>query len=535
MGDLQKRIANLSPERQALLTLLAKRKGLNAPEAGTIPKRKGGGPVPLSFSQQRLWFLDQLMPDSAQYNEPLLALRLTGELDSDALQWTINEIVRRHESLRTVFQDIDGEPVQLINPPAPVPLTLVDLRHLPAGPREAEMRRLALQESQHVFNLARGPLLRFTLIRMDEAEHVILLEIHHIVTDGWSNRILMSEVTELYRAFINGRPSPLPELPVQYADFAVWQKQWLQGEVLENLLAYWKRQLGHNLPVLKLPTDHARPQSQTFNGASQDVLLPQKLCDELKALAQSENATLFMILLAAFMTLLYRYTGQEDMAIGSPVANRSRSETEKLIGFFVNTLVLRADLSGNPKFSDFLSRVREVATGAFSHQDLPFEKLVEVLQPERDLSRQALFQVLFVLHNYPHVNLDIEGRSGAGATAQSSEQMKSLLRISGIEVENDISKFDLALAMSELGEKGLKAQIDYNTDLFEAATITRMLGHFKTLLCSITAQPSTRLNALKIFSDAGSQPEVLKKQQDEESFLMRLKKVKRETVNLKKG
>ncbi len=349
--------------------------------------------LPLSFAQRRLWFLDQLEPESIAY---LIASaqRLHGALDMAVLECSIEELVRRHESLRTTFQLYEDQPVQVIHSAGVFHLPLLDLRGLEQDERVYEARRLAGQEARQPCDLARGPLLRIYLLWLDAEEYVFLSTMHHVITDGWSNDVFGRELTTLYRAFAAGKPSPLPPLPIQYADFAVWQRQWLQGEVLETQLAYWRRQLAE-VPPLELPTDHHRPPVQTFHGGTQSVRLPVALYEELIKLSQQEDVTLFMLLLAAFQVLLARYTGQTDISVGTAIANRLRPELEGLIGFFINTLVLRTDLSGNPSFVDLLRRVREVALGAYTHQDVPFEHLVEVLQPERDLSRSPLFQVSF--------------------------------------------------------------------------------------------------------------------------------------------
>src|SRR4028118_1490901 len=345
---------------------------------------------PASFAQQRLWLLDRLFPGNTFYNVAT-SLRLTGALDIAALEQTFNEIVHRHEALRTTFRMLEGQLVQVIASTLTLPLTLVDLRHLPPTEQEAEIRRLAIQERSRSFNLSQDPLLRVMLLQLDSSEHVLLLNLHHIVSDGWSIGVLIRELGTLYTAYTNNQPSPLPELPIQYADFAHWQREWLQGvgatheSPLQVQLAYWKQQLD-NIPRLNLPTDRTRLGTPTYQGATQFLELPKSLGKKLEALSQHQGVTLFMTLLAAFQTLLYRYTQQTDIVVGSPIANRNRQEIEGLIGFFVNSLVLRTNLSGNPTFLELLGRVREVALGAYAHQDLPFEKLVEELHPERNLS-----------------------------------------------------------------------------------------------------------------------------------------------------
>ena len=345
-----------------------------------IPKLSSRDHVPLSFAQQRLWFLEQVSPGSFNYNEPI-DIRFVGNLNVGALKQSIDEIVRRHEVLRTTFRVIDGQPVQIIASSLNLKLPVIDLRKLPKVDREAEVQRLVREEAQLPFDLTQGPLLRVTLLRIDKNENAILITTHHIVWDGWSIGIFMGELTELYRAFHAGQSSPLPELPIQYADFAIWQRNWLQGEVLERKLNYWKQQIGKNLPVLKLPIVCPRADVKTTRGAAQSFMIPSSLTQSIKLLSRQEGVSLFTALLAAFQVLLQRYTNQNDIVVGTDVANRSRAEIEPLIGFFMNLLVLRTDMSGNPSFRELLKRVNKVVLGAYDHQDLPFEKLVEVLHP----------------------------------------------------------------------------------------------------------------------------------------------------------
>ncbi|MBW3585942.1 MAG: amino acid adenylation domain-containing protein, partial [Cyanobacteria bacterium 0813] len=441
------------------------------------------GDLPLSFAQQRLWFLDQLMSGTPLYNIPN-PLRLKGSLNVTALEQSLSEIVRRHEALRTTFSAVNGQPIQIIRPAANLLLPIVDLRELPEAERELEAQRLATEEAQRPFDLVNEQLFRAQLLHLGEEEHLLLLTMHHIVSDGWSLGVFMRELTALYEAFSTEKSSSLPELPIQYADFAVWQNEWLVGEVLEVQLNYWKRHLGGQLPVLELPTDRPRPPVQTYRGAREFLELPKKSTDALKALSQKEGVTLFMTLLAAFQTLLYRYTGQEDVIVGSPIANRNRAEIEGLIGFFVNTLVLRTELSGDPSFRELLGRVREVALGAYTHQDLPFEKLVEELQLERDLSRNPLFQVMFVFQNAPISALEFRG-----------------LSLTPLEVHNGTAKFDLTLELEESAE-GIRGWFEYNTDLFDPLTITWMANNFQTLVEGIVAHPEQRLCDLPLLSAA---------------------------------
>lgn len=434
--------------------------------------------MPLSFAQQRLWFLDQLAPGSPFYSIPA-AVRLSGRLDVSALERALNEVVDRHEVLRTTFAAEKGEPLQRITSSLTIPIPILDLSDLAEEEREDEVRRLAVEEAQTPFDLAVGPLVRAKLVRLGEQEHVMLFNMHHIVSDGWSIGVLMKELTVLYEAFSHGRPSPLEDLPVQYADFAHWQRQWLQDEVLEEQLSYWRQQLA-DLQTLDLPTDYPRPAMKSYRGTSRRVRLSKDLSDGLKALSDAEEATPFMTLLAAFQVLLGRYTRQDDVAVGTPIAGRNRVEIEGLIGFFVNTLVLRTDLSGNPSFRDLIRRVRDVALGGYSHQDLPFEKLVEELQPDRDMSRTPLFQVLFVFQN-----------------AARSDERLSELKLSRLASGTGTSKFDLTLTLQDT-KAGFSGTLEYDIDLFDESTIDRMLGHLTTLLDGVVADPDSSIAELPL-------------------------------------
>jgi len=446
------------------------------PSIQPIPKT---GELPLSFSQQRMWFLDQLDPGSPAYNRPS-SIRLTGQLNVAALEKSLNEIVRRHEVLRTHFPMINGTAIQVIASNLILRLSVTDLSDWPD--RETEAQRLAASEAQRGFDLAQGPLIRAGLLRLNQEVHVLLLTMHHIVFDGWSMGVLLRELAALYEAFGTGKPSSLAKLPVQYVDFAHWQRQWLQGETLNTQLYYWKQKLA-DITVLNLPTVRPRPAVQTFQGGRQSLVLSKGLSDSLKALSQRENVTLFMTLLAAFQTLLHRYTGQDDIIVGSPIAGRHLVETEKLIGVFINTLVLRTDLSGNPTFQTLLARVRETALGAYAHQTLPFEKLVEEIQPERDLSRTPLFQVLFQLRNIPNETVEVQE-----------------LRMDEFEFDTGVTRLDLALDMVDKPE-GLSCVLMYNVVLFDGDTIRRMAGHFQTLLEGIVASPNQKLSELPLLTE----------------------------------
>ncbi len=479
MSNVSKRVAKLSPEKLELLMRRLNEKRGDVSSTKITPVNRESNSLPLSFAQARLWFLNQLEPSTLTYNLPT-ALRLTGSLIVAALERSINEILRRHEALRTTFAAVDGQLVQVITPPVNLPLSVVDLTELSETEQLALVQRLV----QQPFDLTSGPLWQTNLLRLGESEHALLLNIHHIVFDDWSFAVFLQELTALYKAFCAGRPSPLPELPIQYADFAVWQRQWLQGEVLEKQLSYWKQQLDGAPVVVELPTDRPRPARQTYRGARQSIMLSKQVSEALKVLSQQEGVTLFMVLLAAFGTLLYRYTGQEDILVGSPIAGRNQLETEGLIGFFVNTLAMRTYLGGNPTFRELLVRVRQVALGAYSHQDLPFEKLVEELQPERDPSRSPLVQVMFVLQNAPKSTLGFSG-----------------LMLNFQDIDIGTAKFDLTLELQE-NKEGLRGWFEYNTDLFDAGTVHRMVGHFQTLLESIPQDPEQKLSQLPLLTAA---------------------------------
>ncbi|MGE0127962.1 MAG: amino acid adenylation domain-containing protein [Blastocatellales bacterium] len=438
--------------------------------------------LPLSYAQQRLWFLDQLSQGRGFYNIPA-AIRLSGRLNVAAMEASLNEIAQRHEALRTTFSNVSGRPVQVIAPAAPFNLQLMDLTNLSQPERETKLRQLITEEARRPFDLARGPLFRVTLARLEDEENALVCAMHHIISDGWSIGVLIKEFAALYQAFIRGEKPALPALPVQYADFAHWQRQWMQGEALERELSYWREQLSGSLAVLELPTDRPRPAAQTYRGAALPIRIPAELSARLKDLSRREGVTLFMTLLAAFQTLLHRYSGQDDILVGSPIAGRTRAEVEGLIGFFVNTLVLRGDFSDDPTFREMLRRVRQTTLDAYSHQELPFDQLVEALQPQRALSHAPLFQVMFVLQNTPRQALQAPG-----------------LSLSAMPVEAKTAKFDLTLALTDT-EQGLSGSLEYNTDLFEAATINRIAGHFQTLLESVTANPKARVSALPLMTE----------------------------------
>ncbi len=480
MSTLATRIADLSSAKLELLAQRLREKRERTAQPRSIPRRpQSDAPLPLSFAQQRLWFLDQLVPNSPAYNVPT-SVRLSGALNPDVLQQTFTELLRRHEILRTSFPMRDDQPHQLIAPPTTFHFPFMDLSQLTPEQREAELQLLADREAQRPFDLERGPLLRAALVRLADDDHALLFTTHHIVSDGWSIGILIKEISTLYAAFAAGAPSPLPELPLQYADYALWQRERLSGEVLAAELAYWRGQLGETVTVLDLPTDHPRPNVQTQNGARYGLGLSRRLSDGIRELTERSGTTLFITMLAAFQALLSRYTGQEAIAIGTPIAGRNYAEAEPLIGFFINTLVLRTDLSGDPSFMELLERVRVVALGAYAHQELPFEKLVEELQPERDTGRSPLFQAMMVLQNTPAATDAVEG-----------------LQLRMIETGRHTTQFDLVLNVSwGIGE--LQLGLEYNTDLFEQSTIRRMLQHLNVLLESVVSNPEQRLSELQL-------------------------------------
>ena len=474
---MDQKYSSLSPAKKALLE---KWKG-GKRQADVIPQRQDCQNLPLSFSQQRLWFIDQLYHGSPFYNIPI-AFHIQGQLNIAALEQSLNEIILRHEVLRTNFILVNGEPIQKIAPQLNWDLSIINLEHLWGNDWKSEVKQLAASSVKKPFDLAKEPLSRATLLRLSHQEHILLVTMHHIITDGWSWGVFLRELSALYNAFSKNQPSPLPELPIQYADFAVWQRDRIQDNFLATQLNYWKQQLQGELPVLQLPTDRPRPNTTTFGGAKQYFTLSASLTNALRQLSQREDSTLFMCLLRALNILLYRYTNQEDILIGSPIANRNRAELEGMLGLFVNTLVLRNNLQGNPSFCELLHRVREVTLDAYAHQDLPFEMLVEELQPERDLSRNPLYEVMFVLQNTP-----------------SSVQEVSGLTLRTLEFDSGTSQLDIFLSMSE-SENVLTGCLEYNTDIFNPTTITQFVNNFQTLLENIVTNPQQRLSELSLLT-----------------------------------
>jgi amino acid adenylation domain-containing protein len=472
----------LSPKRLDLFSLMLQQKGIRVSRRQTISRRLADEPIPLSHAQSRLWFMHHLEPGSASYNIPI-AMRLTGRLNVKALSQTLNEVVRRHEVLRTTFVMTDEQPVQIVAAAQAVRLPLLDLSELEESAQEAEVVQLLRAEGRYSFDLSREFSFRASLLRLGDEEHIVSLTMHHIVSDGWSTAVLVRELESLYSAFAKGRPSPLPELPIQFADYAAWQRQASQEEAIKQQLDYWKAQLADAPAVLDLPTDRPRLPMQRFWGARETFVLSPGLTERLKALSEQHEVTLFMMLLAAFQVLLMRYTGQEQISVGCPIAGRNHLETEDLIGLFAGTLVLHTDLHGDPTFAELLKRVRETALGAYANQDVPFERLVEELQPVRSLSHSPVFQVMFVLQNTPQPKLEIDG-----------------LRLEAATVEGGTTKFDLTLSMAE-GSSGLKGTFEYDTDLFDAETIKRLAGNLGRLLENITQEPEQRISRLSLLTE----------------------------------
>ncbi|HVR96498.1 MAG TPA: amino acid adenylation domain-containing protein, partial [Thermoanaerobaculia bacterium] len=453
------------------------------PEAPPLRPAPRDSSLPLSFAQQRLWFLNQLDPESAAYNIPG-GLRLSGELDVPALAGSLGEILRRHEVLRTAFPTVDGRPVLAVEPWRPLALPVVDLAALPEPAREAEAGRLGTAAALQPFDLGRGPLVRLLLLRLDPSEHALLFTMHHVVADGWSMGVLVRELMRLYPALLGGGPSPLPELPVQYADFASWQRGWLDGEALESRLAYWRRRLAGAPSMLDLPADRPRPATSTSRGGWVPLHVEARIAAELQALSRRQGATLFMTLLAAFQVLLVRLAGQDDVCVGTPIAGRNRMETEGLIGFFVNTLVLRGELREEDlTFERSLAQARQMALGAYAHQDVPFERLVEELRPERALSHSPLFQVMFALQNAPGEALELPG-----------------LTLGSIGVERGTTIFDLTLDITEAPD-GLRGGVEHSADLFDAVTVERWIAGFNALLAGVCADPSTAVWDLPLLAE----------------------------------
>ena len=484
MDGIEQQIAGLSPAKRTILEGRLQDKTLATSGKLNIPRRTNQEESLLSFSQHRMWFLDRLEPGNPSYNRPS-NIRFIGQLNVTTLEQSLNEIIRRHEVLRTNFPSVQGQPEIAIAPHLNLSLPIIDLCHVPTSEQQEKVEKLAAQEAQKSFDLAQDCLVRAILMRLREEEYILLLTFHQIIFDDCSREVLLKELAVLYDAFASGKPSPLTELAIQYADFAHWERQQFQKEEFSIKMAYWKQQLGGELPVLELPTNRQRSPVQTFRGARHNLNISSSLTTELKRLSQEEGATLFMTLLAAFKILLYRYTGQEDIIVGSPIAPRDRLEIENpRIGVFINTLALRVQLTGNLSFKNLLAQIRQVVLDAYKYQDIPFEKLVEELQSERNLRHSSIFQVLFKLRNLPQDKVQSKG-----------------IKFEEFKCENGIVAFDLILDICEKNA-GLSCLFEYNTDLFEAATIERMAGHFETLLKGIIANPEQPICQLPLLTEA---------------------------------
>ena len=476
-----------SSKKRALLARKLKQKGIHLPQNRPgIPKRPVASPCRLSFAQERLWFIDQLEPGTPAYNIPQV-FRLTGELNAGVLERSINELIRRHESLRTTFELKDGQPLQIIAPELKLVVSVTDLSAVAENDREIEAQKLVHEAIHHPFDLAKGPLFRARLLKLNAKTHILILIMHHIISDGWSMGVLFREMATLYAAYSTGNTNLLPSLPIQYADFAIWQREWLKGNVLDRQLSYWKTKLKGVPSTLALPTDRSRSTTLSYRGGRVSFTVPKSTTKLLKQLSQKEGVTLFMMLLAVFIILLFRYSQQKDIVVGAPIANRNRSEIEGLIGFFVNTLALRTSLSGNSTVKELLSQVKETCLQAYAHQDLPFEKLAEELQLERDMSCQPLFQVIFQLFNTSYPDLELPG-----------------LTTTPVKIDSSIAKFDLNLTLTEQ-QNGLTGNLLYSSDLFDRATIERMAGHFKILLEGVVANPQQSIGTLPVLTDAEQQ------------------------------
>ena len=478
-------IGDFSPAGRRLLALLAAERGLSGSSLGPELARPDRDRARLSFAQERLWFLDQFQPGLTIYNMPLI-VRIPAPPDVAALERALGDIVERHAVLRTTFPSEEGRPIQRVWPPAPLALAWTDLRALEAAERQARFRQLLTGEWEHVFDLERGPLFRAQLVSLDEGDHQLLVNLHHIACDGWSLGILMREIATLYGCHLKGAPSPLPPLQLQYTDFAEEQRARLVGDEFDRHLAYWRDQLKGAPPAIPLPTDRPRPLVQTFRGALQFFHIPAGVSRGLAQLERRLKVTLFMVLLAVFKVLLYRYTGQDDLVVGTPIANRNRPEIEGLIGFFTNTVALRTRLDERDSFETLVARVRETTLDAYAHQDLPFEKLVQELQPERSLAHNPLFQIMFALQS--------EAKASR-RRVQGPEAMES-----GADADRyapAIARFDLAMFIGE-SESGLDGEIEYNTDLFDHGRITRLIGHFQTLLAGVVADPAGSIASLPL-------------------------------------
>jgi condensation domain-containing protein len=510
MKELNKAIQSLTPRQRALLEKRLSSRSKEKLGNRISPRPLGMAHLPLSFAQQRLWFFDRLQPENSIYNVSV-GLQLKGLLNVIALEQAVSEISRRHEVLRITLHMVNEQPAQVINQHVPLTAPLVDLSALKEQDGKTEEERLMRAEARRPFDLRHGPMLRFTLLRTDD--YLLWLTNHHIVGDEWSSAVFVREFKALYEAFLWGEPSPLPALAVQYADFAIWQRERLRGDLLKTHLSYWMKTLKGAPSRTNLPTDRPRPSAQTFDGGSKSVLVEESLSRALKGIATQFGVTAYMLLLAAFNVLMHYYSGQDDLLVGSPIANRNQVETEALIGFFVNTLVLRIDLSGDPTFKELLGRVRETVLGALSHQDLPFEKIVDEICPERSLSHNPLFQVSFALNNVLVPSLELPN-----------------LEVAIRNIEQEAAHVDLILHLID-SDRILRGSFQYNIDLFDAETADRMIEHYERILRLFVDRPEAQLSDFrKMLADADRQRNAEKEKQVEQTNLMRLNTIRRKSV-----
>jgi hypothetical protein len=513
MSQNFQRIANLPPEKLALFFTRLKGESVETKQDQVTPRGKGNHLIPLSFAQQRLWFIDQLDPNTPAYNMPA-PVRFTGPMNLPVLDQSLQEIVRRHEALRTTFEAVEGQPVQIIARELKLSIPLIDLSSLSQSERMAEARRLTSEDGMKPFDLTKGPLLRVTLLRLGEQDHAIRLTMHHIITDGWSIGVFFRELRVLYQAYLAGDPSPLPELTIHYPDYAIWQRQWLRKGAMEQQLAYWHKQLAGAPAVLELPMNHPRPAVQSSRGMLIPLVIPRDLTVALKYMSRREGVTLFMNMVAAFQALLHCYTASLDIAVGTNVANRSHQQMENLIGFFINQLVLRTDLSGNPTFRELLVRVRNVALGAYANQDVPFEKVVDALKPERSLAQQPLFQFKIDLQNAPVSSLHLPG-----------------FTLRPLDIDITVTHTDLTLSMLDSGNL-ITGFIQYSTDLSEASTIERMLEHYRMILNRVVTEPQVHLTTLKsMIAEADAQHRTTKEEEYKDFRLLKLKNIQRRVLS----
>jgi len=482
MADVTTLMSNLSAEKRALLERRLMEKRAAAAKQQLIPHRTSPGPCQLSFAQELMWLLDHLI-DTSAYHVPR-ALRMKGPLNVGALEYALNKIIERHEVLRTTYQEVDGHPMQFVSSSAQVNLNIIDLSKMPPSEREAEANRILVEEGKRKFDFVHDLMLRTILMRLGKDEHILLLVSHHIASDGQSKAVLFRELKTFYLAACAGKTTELPPLPIQYSDFAMWQRAWMSGEVLNQHLKFWKDTLAGAPMLLELPTDHARPAAQSFEGARQFLRCPDGMLENFKTLCRKEGATMFMTMLAAFGTLLWRWSGQEDMLIGTPVSGRSRTELEPLIGYFSNSVVLRMSMGGDPTFRELLKQTKEVALAAYSHQHLPFEKLVTEMQPQRDLSYSPMYQVMFSVGEHKDLGLELPG-----------------MEITPIIIDRGVAKFDMTLGMTEL-KHDLMCNIEYCSALFQPSTMERLANQFQNLLQGIVDNPDRRISALPLLSAA---------------------------------